>query len=54
MRARPGEPGTYDVTWVTGPPGRGFTVGRLGSVPLSRAELEADARAFLAMQDDND
>ncbi|MBD3008329.1 MULTISPECIES: hypothetical protein [unclassified Streptomyces] len=49
---RAGEPGTYDLTWLTGPnPGYGFTIGVHGADSLSTRELEEAARDFLAQVD---
>ncbi|MFS7875465.1 hypothetical protein ACEYXF_19355 [Streptomyces asiaticus] len=49
---RPGEPGTYDVTWLTGPnPGYGFTTHVHGADSLSERELEESARDFLGQVD---
>ncbi|MFE2183979.1 hypothetical protein [Streptomyces sp. NPDC059455] len=52
VATRPGEPGTYDFTWLTGPnPGYGFTTGVHGADSLSTPELEAAARDFLRQVD---
>ncbi|GAA1128893.1 MULTISPECIES: hypothetical protein [Streptomyces violaceusniger group] len=49
---RPGEPGTYDFTWLTGPnPGYGFTTHVHGADSLSERELEESARDFLGQVD---
>jgi hypothetical protein len=46
---RPGEPGVYDFTWLSGPnPGYGFTMGTSDRGPLSTKTLEEAARGFLA------
>ncbi|MFY0408807.1 hypothetical protein [Solicola sp. PLA-1-18] len=50
VRERPGEPGTYDHDWVSGPhPGYGFA--SASSTGLTRAEIEDGARDFLSMVD---
>lgn len=52
VHERPGEPGTYDFTWLTGPnPGYGFTTGVHGADSLSTRELEEAARDFLGQVD---
>lgn len=51
VRARPGEPGVYDLDWRTGPPGYGFTSARSDGRPLTRAEVEAAVRDFLRQVD---
>ncbi|WP_405791493.1 hypothetical protein [Streptomyces sp. NBC_01506] len=49
---RPGEPGTYDFTWLSGPhPGYGFTSAVRPATALSARELEQSARDFLAQVD---
>lgn len=41
-------PGTYDLTWVTGPnDGYGFTIGTNDGSPVPRESLESAARDFL-------
>ena len=52
IRERPGEPGVYDFTWLTGPnPGYGFTLGTSDHAPLPAEYLEDEARGFLAQID---
>jgi hypothetical protein len=49
---RLGEPGVHDIAWLSGPnPGYGFSVARSERGSLSAAELEAEARGFLAQVD---
>lgn len=41
-------PGTYDLTWITGPhTGYGFTIGSNDGSPIPADRLEAAARGFL-------
>ena len=45
-------PGQYHYTWVSGPnPGYGFASGTSDGREMSRVELEAAIRNFLAMVD---
>lgn len=49
---RPGEPGTYDFVWLSGPdPGHGFTSAVHPATALSVAELEESVRDFLGQVD---
>lgn len=49
---RPGQLGTYDFIWLTGPnPGYGFTSAAHPARALSIPELEASARDFLEQVD---
>lgn len=46
---RPGEPGVYDFSWLTGPtPGHGFTIGTSDQAPLPVETLSRSAASFLA------
>jgi hypothetical protein len=52
VQERPDEPGAYDFAWLSGPnPDYGFSVRRSDRAALSRSELEAEARGFLAQID---
>lgn len=49
---RPGQPGTYDFIWLTGPnPGYGFTSAGHPARALSTPELEESVRDFLRQID---
>ncbi|MFE2379513.1 hypothetical protein [Streptomyces sp. NPDC059398] len=49
---RPGQRGTYDFTWLTGPnPGYGFTSAVQPARALSASEWEKSARDFLNQVD---
>ncbi|MFG2894954.1 hypothetical protein [Streptomyces sp. NPDC048248] len=49
---RPGQRGTYDFTWLTGPnPGYGFTSAVQPARALSIPELEESIRDFLGQVD---
>ena len=48
VRPRPGDAGTYDFDWTTGPnEGYGFGISGWQGRPLSPAELEEHIRSFL-------
>jgi len=61
-RRRPGEPGTVDVTWESGPHGRGLSVGRFEVEESGHqhavewtptlAELERLARDLIDLEDE--
>lgn len=52
VRARPGEPGTYDFNWLSGPnEGYGFGMTRSDGSVANREEMEASIRAFIAQID---
>ena len=48
IRVRAGEPGTYDIDWLSGPHDYGFGLSGSGRSPMTRPELEQAIRDFLA------
>ncbi|MFE0588642.1 hypothetical protein [Micromonospora echinospora] len=48
VRARAGEPGTYDFDWLTGPHEYGFSLSGPADPAMSRPEMERNIRDFLA------
>lgn len=51
VRARAGEPGVYDIEWLTGPAGYGFTVASSDRSALGLPEAREAIRDFLAQVD---
>jgi hypothetical protein len=51
VRARAGEAGVYDVEWLTGPAGYGFTVASSDRSALGLPEAREAIRDFLAKVD---
>ena len=47
VRARPDQPGTYDIAWLTGPHDYGFTSATYDRSAMSRSALEEAIRDFL-------
>jgi hypothetical protein len=51
VRSRPGEPGVYDLEWLSGPAGYGFTTARSDGAAMLCNDLISAIRAFLAEVD---
>jgi hypothetical protein len=51
VRVRAGHAGSYDFDWLSGPHGYGFGLSRSDRAGMSRAEMVAAIRDFLAQID---